>query len=196
MRNVFFASLLIYFSACSSSGEHRYSASNSDSLIHSSVPLISSIDTIPHPGKEMTDLLKAAKKAGFVPADTAHVFHCSDHKDYFGLADICSTFHQYELNAMRAAHNTCIELVKKNKKDAFPVFVEEWDFTEEPEAQNIENALSAPLADKRQERFVRTPFTFFRVHERIYYLHTAQEPARKDMDKVNDVLVKVLSPAE
>jgi hypothetical protein len=154
-------------------------------------------DSVAHPSDELKKFLAEVKKMHFVPTDTSHVFFASDHKNYFGLVDAKTAFAAYEDMVMLKARNACMKLRLANKKkEATTVEVEEWIFASEKEAANIEDALTRPLPDKRIERFARSPLTFWRTHERIYYVHAADEKMRPAMENVNNVLVQCLSPEE
>ena len=56
---------------------------------------------------------------------------------------------------MAKAKNTCLDLVKKNTN--IHIEVEEWIFKDESDAKRIDDALTAPLEDKRSERFAAIP---------------------------------------
>lgn len=149
-------------------------------------------DTIPQPTEDLKKFLSEAKKIKFLPADTAHKFTASDHSNYFGVANMPNTFAGYERSAMKRAKNACLDLIKNNS--TVHVKVEEWIFENEADAKQVDDALSAPLEDKRMERFARFPFTFWRVRERMYYVHTVNEQDRAEVDKVSNLLVNLLSP--
>ena len=188
--------LIFLFSCSSPSGEIEKENVNYDSVHLSQISQAYIIDSIARPSDDLKTFLAKAKKIKFVPFDTAHKFTPSDHQNYFGVVNMPNTFAEYHRTAMAKAKNSCIDLVRNPSASSgqVHVFVEEWIFENDADAKQIDEALTAPLVDKRMERFGRFPFTFWRVHERMYYVYTANEQDRGEMDKVSNLLIKVLSP--
>jgi hypothetical protein len=137
--------------------------------------------------------VKDAAKAGFAPKDTA-VFHKSAQKDFFGLVKVSNTFSSLETSILARSKNACLELEKKINGRPVQFGVEEWTFAGTSEAQLIENALTVPLRNKTDVRFVSSPFTFWRVNQRMYFVHTPAESARTEMNTLNDLLVNNVAP--
>jgi hypothetical protein len=110
----------------------------------------------------------------------------------FSLNDNNSVFSYNQIELIKNSQSATIEY----KTPGCFVFAEEWTFADISTALNIENALTAPLADKTQERFLRSPFTFWRIQNRIYHLRTESGSCRPLLDKINEILTLELSPID
>ena len=144
-------------------------------------------DTIDCPGAGFSKFMEEAKKIGFRMYDPVET---SGQKNFFALNNVSQTFSYLETGILSRTKNAV--LVFEN--NGIPYGVEEWAFSSLSEAELVEHALTAPVEDKRKERFVRTPFTFWRINNRMYYIHVENEKKRAEMEQLNNLLVNCLTP--
>ena len=145
-------------------------------------------DTVNCPGQGFLKFIDEAAKLGFAlhqPIGT------SNQRDLFALANVQETLSYLETGILSRTKNAVLVLYH----DGVSYGVEEWAFNSLSEAELVEHALTAPLGDKKKERFIRTPFTFWRITNRIYYLHVENEKLRAEMEKINNLLVNCLTPS-
>jgi hypothetical protein len=149
-------------------------------------------DTASCPSAGYRNFISIASKAGFVSNDTS-VYFKNDQQHFFGLANVNNTFSAMEMTIMAKTKNACLKLEKKLNGKPVQFEVEEWTFEGQSQAELIEHALTAPLKDRTDMRFITSPFTFWRVKQRIYYIHTSDEKARTELNTLNDLLVNSVS---
>src|ERR1051325_4377738 len=171
-------------SAPSSQQEKNNSSIDSSSASTSLNPTVP--DTAPHPSAGMKKFVEEAVKAGFQLNGRIRV---SDQKKFFGLIDPSQTFSYLETGILAKTPNACTSFSENTKAGMQTFEVEEWSFASQSEAELVEHALAAPVKEGT-ERFVRTPFTFWRIKDHMYFMSTPNDKARSEMDRLNNMLVE------
>src|ERR1051326_7458696 len=174
--------ICLFFSSCSAPSSHQEdNSSSTDSSAANTSSTSTAPDTAPHPSEGLKKFIDVAIKDGF---QLKGRIHASEQKNFFGLIDPSQTFSYLETGILAKTPNACLTLSKNGQTFE----VEEWSFASLSEAGLVEHALTAPVKDGT-ERFVRTPFTYWRVKERMHYLSTSSDKARPGMDQLNNKLV-------
>lgn len=140
-----------------------------------------------NPTEELQKTLDSAMVTGYKQNTNAGM-----NENPFGLIDPSSVFGNEEEIIFQACAHVYVALTKNNAQ----VNVHEYVFATNVQATQINNALTKPLPDKTKERFLRYPLTFFPFKNRMYYLSVSEEQFRPELNDVNGMLVKFLSPEQ
>ena len=139
---------------------------------------------------EFRKAVLSAIERGYTPLNP-DTFELVPPTEYFSLVNPQNYF-----NSQERIYFDQGETVRVRLKKSHELVFEEYTFLSTKDLDEIVAAMSRKLANPREDRFLRRPFTYWQFKNALCHIYTPEEIDRKSMDVAYELWIGFQTPAE